>query len=140
MSVFGKKKLQKKARKLNSDMKFVGAEEGMKEWKEILSSMYPDSESEETKKSYFTFDNVNSPSHYTQGDIECIDAIQSALSCLNGFEAYLTGNILKYMWRWKSKNGIEDLKKSQWYLNKLIEYKETLEKAKGKRDDGPVLL
>lgn len=61
------------------------------------------------------------PNHYTSGKIECIDAIQVATEGLTGFEAYTTGNILKYLWRWKRKNGVEDLKKAQWYLNKLIE-------------------
>jgi hypothetical protein len=36
------------------------------------------------------------------------------------FSAYLQGNITKYLWRFKQKNGVEDLKKAQWYLNKLI--------------------
>ena len=65
-------------------------------------------------------DNVNHPSHYTQSKIECIDAIDCATSNLNGFEGFCIGNALKYIWRWKHKNGIEDLKKAQWYLNKII--------------------
>ncbi len=64
-------------------------------------------------------DNVNKPPHYNQSGIECIDAIQAATD--DGFEYYLQGNILKYLWRYRYKNGIEDLKKAQWYLNKLIE-------------------
>ena len=64
-------------------------------------------------------DNVNKPPHYNQSGIECIDAIQAATG--DGFEYYLQGNILKYLWRYRYKNGIEDLKKAQWYLNKLIE-------------------
>ena len=44
---------------------------------------------------------------------------------LDGFENYLQGNIIKYIWRYNYKNGTEDLKKAQWYLNKLIEVKET---------------
>lgn len=43
---------------------------------------------------------------------------------LDGVEAVCTGNILKYLWRWKKKNGLEDLKKARWYLNKLIEIEE----------------
>ena len=65
-------------------------------------------------------DNVNHPAHYTAGNIECIDAIQEAIKGLDGDEGYLTGNIIKYMWRWKRKNGLEDLKKAQWYLERLI--------------------
>jgi hypothetical protein len=64
-------------------------------------------------------DNVNSPSHYNQAGIECIDAICAATG--DGVEYYLQGNIMKYIWRYRYKNGVEDLKKAQWYLNKLIE-------------------
>ncbi len=64
-------------------------------------------------------DNVNKPPHYNQSGIECIDAIQAATG--DGYEYYLQGNILKYLWRYRYKNGIEDLRKAQWYLNKLIE-------------------
>ena len=65
-------------------------------------------------------DNVNHPSHYTSGKVECIDAIESAVDGLVGKDAALTAQVIKYMWRWKRKNGIEDLKKAQWYLNRLI--------------------
>ena len=64
-------------------------------------------------------DPVNSPKHYNQAGIECIDAIRAATD--DGFEYYLQGNIMKYLWRYKYKNGSEDLKKAQWYLDKLIE-------------------
>ncbi|KIL35854.1 hypothetical protein SD71_10695 [Cohnella kolymensis] len=66
-------------------------------------------------------DNVNHPSHYTAGKVECIHAIEAATSGLVGFEGYATGNTIKYLWRWKKKNGVEDLRKAQWYLNRLIE-------------------
>lgn len=66
-------------------------------------------------------DNVNHPSHYTSGSVECINAIEAATNDLKGIEAVCTANIIKYVWRWKRKNGIEDLKKARWYLNKLIE-------------------
>ena len=65
-------------------------------------------------------DNVNHPSHYTQGAIECIDAIKEATKGLFGIEAVCTGNIIKYVWRWKFKNGVEDLHKADWYLQRLI--------------------
>jgi len=64
-------------------------------------------------------DNVNKPEHY-QGDIECIDAIEAAMSH-EEFIGYLRGNIFKYNWRYRNKNGIEDLRKAEWYLRKLIE-------------------
>ena len=66
-------------------------------------------------------DNVNHPSHYTQGAIECIDAIKEATKGLLGIEAVCTANIIKYVWRWKFKNGVEDLHKARWYLDRLIE-------------------
>ena len=52
---------------------------------------------------------------------QCIDGIKAATQGLNGFEAYCTGNAVKYVWRWKYKNGAEDLKKAIWYLNRLIQ-------------------
>ena len=67
-------------------------------------------------------DNVNHPSHYTQGNIECIDEIAEATKFLRGIEATDTGNIIKYMWRWNNKNGLEDLRKARWYLNHLISH------------------
>ena len=65
-------------------------------------------------------DNVNSPAHYTQGGIECIDAIKAAVIGLKNIEAVCTANVIKYLWRWKFKNGLEDLKKAKWYLDYLI--------------------
>ena len=65
-------------------------------------------------------DPVNHPSHYTRGGIECLDAISAAVTDLTGMEAVLTGQIIKYVWRWKWKNGAEDLRKAQFYLMRLI--------------------
>jgi hypothetical protein len=65
-------------------------------------------------------DLVNHPSHYTKGGIECIDAIESATDGLVGYEAVCTAQVIKYIWRWKWKNGVEDLKKARWYLDRLI--------------------
>lgn len=67
---------------------------------------------------------VDHPSHYNHGGIECIDAIKAATVGLSGFEGFCAGNALKYLWRWKHKNGVEDLKKCQWYLDRLIEEQE----------------
>lgn len=67
---------------------------------------------------------VDHPPHYNQSGIECIDAIQAATE--NGFEYYLQGNIMKYIWRYRYKNGSEDLKKAKWYLDKLISIKEKM--------------
>jgi hypothetical protein len=68
-------------------------------------------------------DRVNSPSHYGQGKIECIEYIEDFLT-KEEFIGYLRGNIAKYMHRWRYKNGLEDLKKAHVYLNWLIEAQE----------------
>ena len=68
-------------------------------------------------------DNIN-PSHYKQGDVECIEALESATCNLKGLDAVCTANAIKYLWRWKEKNGVEDLKKAKWYIDKLIEKEE----------------
>ena len=67
-------------------------------------------------------DNVNHPSHY-MGKVEVIDYIEDKLT-KSQFEGYLLGNVIKYLSRYQKKNGIEDLKKGQWYLNKLISVKD----------------
>lgn len=66
------------------------------------------------------FDVINHPSHYTKGRIECIDAIDSATTGKSGIEAVCVANIIKYLYRYEEKNGIEDVKKAKWYINKLI--------------------
>lgn len=63
--------------------------------------------------------NPISPSHYQQGEVECIDAIRSALS-KEEFEGYCQGNILKYVWRYKNKGGAEDLEKAKVYMDWLL--------------------
>jgi uncharacterized Ntn-hydrolase superfamily protein len=72
------------------------------------------------KQAYGNVDMVNSPPHYNQTGIECIHAISAATG--DGFKYYLQGNIMKYLWRFDYKDKpLEDLKKAQWYLDKLIE-------------------
>ena len=65
-------------------------------------------------------DMVNHPVHYTQGGIECIDALKAATVSKTGIEAVCTANAIKYLWRYEEKNGIEDVKKARWYIDKLI--------------------
>lgn len=65
-------------------------------------------------------DMVNHPPHYTAGGVECIDAIEAATASLTGMEAVCTAQIIKYVWRWKLKNGVEDLRKAGFYLDRLI--------------------
>ncbi len=64
-------------------------------------------------------DNINHPTHYTAGRVECIDALAAATTGLEGVEAVCTANAIKYLWRWKRKNGIEDIDKAIWYLERL---------------------
>lgn len=71
-------------------------------------------------------DNVNHLAHYTQGGIECIDAISAATAGLSGIEAFCTGNALKYLWRWPHKNGIEDLEKAKWYIDRIIKERKNI--------------
>lgn len=71
-------------------------------------------------------DTVNHPSHYTNGGVECIKAIKSALTP-NQYIGYLRGNIMKYLWRCELKNGIEDILKADWYLQELIHSKIAIE-------------
>jgi len=65
-------------------------------------------------------DPVNHPSHYTQGGVECIDAIKAAVTGKPPYEAWLVGQIIKYVWRYEAKNGLEDLQKARFYLDRLI--------------------
>ena len=72
---------------------------------------------------------VSHPSHYqSETGLEVIDVIEAFTFDLKGIEATDTGNILKYICRWKAKNGLQDLKKAQWYLTHLIEHVDKLEK------------
>ena len=70
-------------------------------------------------------DLVNHPPHYISNKgIEAIDVIEAFTDGLVGAEATHTGNVIKYILRWKHKNGLQDLKKAQWYLNRLINHVE----------------
>ena len=70
-------------------------------------------------------DPVNNPVHYNQAGIECIDAIEAMTENMSGAIAPQAANVLKYMWRCEYKNGLEDLHKCEWYLERLIsKYKE----------------
>lgn len=72
---------------------------------------------------------VNHPPHYTAGKVECIDALEAATTGLRGIEAVCTANAIKYLWRWKHKNGVTDLRKSIWYIERLIQYYEQQEQS-----------
>lgn len=73
---------------------------------------------------------VNHPSHYqSETGLEVIKVIEAFTFDLTGIEAWDTGNIIKYICRWKKKNGIEDLKKVKWYVEDLIEHVEKLDEG-----------
>ncbi len=74
-----------------------------------------------------TNDAVQHPSHYTHGGIECIDAIRASMTA-DGFCDYCKGNIIKYIWRWRDKGGVEDLRKASVYLDWLINAADEKEK------------
>jgi hypothetical protein len=66
-------------------------------------------------------DAVNSPRHYVKGGMECQDAVKAAISNLSGYEALAIGSAIQYLWRYKEKNGVEDLKKARWYIDSVLE-------------------
>lgn len=71
---------------------------------------------------------VSHPAHYqSETGLEVIDVIEAFTFDLKGIEATDTGNILKYMCRWKNKNGVQDLEKARWYLEHLIDHIKLLE-------------
>ena len=65
-------------------------------------------------------DMVNHPQHYTQGGIECIDALKAATVGKRGIEAVCVANVIKYLWRYEKKNGIEDIRKAKFYIERLL--------------------
>lgn len=77
---------------------------------------------EETEPKFVSFEEFDAinPNHYKSGNMECIDALAETLGS-EGIKAFCKGNVIKYLWRYEKKNGVEDLRKAQWYLNKLIE-------------------
>lgn len=79
---------------------------------------------------YVTPDMVEKPPHYNASNIECIDAMTAmAEGCdIPPHEAYCWQNCFKYLWRWPYKNGLEDLKKARWYLDRLIKMVEENQK------------
>ena len=78
-----------------------------------------------TQGQFYTGDSVHesvhAPKHYQGDKMECIDAMAAMLSH-DEFRGFLRGNIFKYMWRYKDKNGLEDLRKANWYLDRLIKF------------------
>lgn len=72
---------------------------------------------------------VSHPPHYqSETGMEVIDVIEAFTFDLKGIEAVATGNVIKYICRWKNKNGVQDLEKARWYLEYLINHVKNLEK------------
>ena len=98
-------------------------DEGGSRIDESLMKVYLDAAQEESdvEEPDTEEDAVNSPDHYNTGNIECIDAIEDSMSPA-AFKGYLKGNCMKYLWRYDYKGKpVEDLKKADWYLSRLIE-------------------
>ena len=91
--------------------------EARKRQKIVRGTMY---KPEDYNKQY---NNVHSPAHYNQGQTECIDAIEAMLS-QEEYIGYLRGNSMKYRWRFRYKNGFEDLNKAEWYEKRLVKFME----------------
>jgi hypothetical protein len=83
-------------------------------------------------------DPVNHPSHYTQGGIECIDALEASLGA-DGVAMFCRGNAMKYLWRAGAKGDlVEDLRKAAWYIAREIEIQVRMrEAAAGQPAEGP---
>lgn len=66
---------------------------------------------------------VSHPNHYqSKAGLEVINVIEAFTEDLNGIEAVDTANVLKYICRWKHKNGKQDLEKAMWYLQHLLDH------------------
>lgn len=88
-------------------------------YKELKLTAYENAEAKYCNKEPNS-DIVDHPSHYNQGGIECIDCIKSATVGKVGIEAFCVGNAIKYLFRYEEKNGVEDVKKARWYIDRLI--------------------
>ena len=101
------------------------------EWDKVninkLGNTYADILSLAHKKEY---DPVQKPIHYNNGDIEAIDYIKQQLG--HEFQAYCYGSVIKYMHRFKYKDGLQDLKKAKWYLKQMIK---DMENQENEEDD-----
>jgi hypothetical protein len=78
------------------------------------------------------------PDHYKQGEIECIDALKSATIGKSGIQAVCVANIIKYLWRYESKGGLNDIYKAQWYLSKLMEEMEKHDARSQSKKEGDI--
>jgi hypothetical protein len=91
----------------------------------------PEMDVKDNKPYYDPFDDldsdlVNNPPHYNAAGIECIDAMEAMVQGANvpAHESYCWQNAFKYLWRFPYKNGLEDLQKARWYIDRLISHLE----------------
>ena len=78
---------------------------------------------------------VNHPAHYqSETGMEVIDVMEAFTFDLTGAEAVATSNVIKYICRWKQKNGLQDLEKAKWYLDRLINHVKKLEEENKPHD------
>lgn len=92
-----------------------------------MGSLLEQTAAERGAKEIVEGDLINHPAHYCRNGIECIDVIEAATADLAGSEAVCTANAMKYLFRWKQKGGVQDLKKARWYLDRLITQMEDAE-------------
>lgn len=81
---------------------------------------------------------VNHPSHYNSSKMETIDVLLNTLT-FEEYKGFLKGNIIKYLCRYEHKNGIEDLEKAKWYIQRLIDDQKKKDGEKSNEDDSPNL-
>jgi hypothetical protein len=74
-------------------------------------------------------DPVKHPNHYCYGKFECVEVIQELTAGASGPEGFLLGNVIKYLWRYRRKNGAEDLRKARRYIDMLLRFYEEMEGA-----------
>lgn len=88
---------------------------------EIAENLYREAETVPvvTEQDETEHDAVSHPKHYCKGGIECLDVIKAVLG--DKYEGFLAGNVIKYIFRYQDKNGVEDCKKAAFYLEKLIQ-------------------
>jgi hypothetical protein len=94
-------------------------ETASKRFREVIG--YVSDGIDSTPREIMSPDEVNHPKHYTKGEVECIDAIKSAVIGKQPFQAVCVSQVIKYLWRYEEKGGLQSIEKAQWYLNKLIE-------------------
>ena len=105
--------------KIQKFMKRQSVEDYVKERFEMNSPVYGCKIVDKEEKPKNEPDLVNHPNHYETGKFECIDVMEEALG-RDVVKGFCIGNAFKYLYRAKRKNGLEDLKKAQWYLNRVI--------------------